>query len=185
MEETQEISFLQGEVVKKAGFEMKTSNDFERLSVLIEKSTGQLVSVSTLKRLWGYVNMSPKPRTSTLDILAQYIGRIDYVHLCLELQQTSDFFISAEKIQSASLKPGDKVILSWLPDRTVSLEYSGNNHYLVIDGGTSKLKPGDIFESSGFIKNQPLYITGIMRNGEELPPYVAGKAMGLTEIEIH
>ena len=69
-----ELTFLLAEVEKKYNRRIATTTDFESLSVVIEHTTGELLSSSTLKRLWGYVSLNPTPRISTLDILSRFTG---------------------------------------------------------------------------------------------------------------
>ncbi len=51
-----------------------TGSDFEKLSDLLFEKTGQSLSVSTLKRLWGRTSQSVQPSVTTLNILAQFTG---------------------------------------------------------------------------------------------------------------
>ncbi|HOY20482.1 MAG TPA: hypothetical protein PLC89_24430 [Haliscomenobacter sp.] len=50
------------------------NQDFEKLSEQIHLETGQLLSLSTLKRIWGKVKYDSRPNVATLDVLAQFIG---------------------------------------------------------------------------------------------------------------
>lgn len=184
MNKSIEIDFLLSEVSRFYGGEISSASDFDKLSEAIETAVGEPLSVSTLKRLWGYVNQRHKPRYSTLNILSQYVGRKDFMTLCLDLQETSEFLYS-EKVLSSSLSEGAHIALSWQPNRNVELEYNGDNTFAVVDAGTSKLKEGDLVETSVFIKGQPLYFGRIVRDGNELPAYVAGKSMGLTSITVY
>ncbi|WP_297337863.1 hypothetical protein [Algoriphagus sp.] len=54
------------------------TGDFQLLSKSIHEETGTLLSVSTLKRLSGKVNYSSRPNTSTLNVLAAYLGYGDW-----------------------------------------------------------------------------------------------------------
>ena len=177
-----ETAFLLSEVSRVFGGPVRSSKDFETLSYSISDKTGQQISASTLKRLWGYMSLKPQPRISTLDILAQYTGRAGYRALCLELQQNSGFF-AAEEIKSSELSAGECLILQWLPDRKVTLRHLGAGKYEVHDAGTSKLRKGDLCEIREIVKGQPLYIPGIIRDGVRLSEYVAGKQAGITNIE--
>ena len=69
-----ELAYLLEEVEKKYGRRIATTTDFEALSVVIEHQVGEMLSSSTLKRLWGYVSLSPTPRVATLDILSRFVG---------------------------------------------------------------------------------------------------------------
>lgn len=50
------------------------NNVFTELSETIQKETGVLLSVTTLKRIWGKVNYDNAPSISTLNTLSQFIG---------------------------------------------------------------------------------------------------------------
>lgn len=177
-----ELQFLLDEVASAFGGRLETTTDFDALSEAIDARVHQRISSSTLKRLWGYVSLHPRPRTATLDILSQYVGRTSYRALCTELRTTSSF-ISAESIDSASLATGTKLRLRWMPDRSVLLEYKGSGLFCVLDSGKSKLRPADSFHAGMFIKGHPLYIDDLSRDGKLLPPYVAGRSAGISSIE--
>ena len=180
-----ELEFLIKEVSAKFGTKISTPTDFTTLVNDIESVTGEQVSESTLKRIWGYVRCESKPSSSVLNILSHYIGRKSFRNLCLELQETSGF-IEVDKVLSAELDKGATVILKWMPDRVVEVEHLDGYSFIIRDSGTSKrLREGDMFDVIEFIKGHPLYISGLMRDGKVLPTYVAGKAMGLTGIEVY
>lgn len=76
------VQYLLHLVEKRYGGVVRTSTDYEELSSSIEAETHQMLSASTLKRLFGYVSMRPVPRKSTLDILSQYISEFfNFVYL--------------------------------------------------------------------------------------------------------
>ena len=52
--------------------------DFDKLSQQIFFKTEEMVSPSTLKRLWGYIDSASSPRSYTLDVLARFLGYRDY-----------------------------------------------------------------------------------------------------------
>jgi hypothetical protein len=51
-----------------------TTQHFERLSDQIAGETGALLSVTTLKRVWGRVKYNSVPTTTTLNVLALFVG---------------------------------------------------------------------------------------------------------------
>ncbi|MFB6453861.1 hypothetical protein ACE38W_01215 [Chitinophaga sp. Hz27] len=55
-----------------------TNYDYEKLSVSIEEVTGVLLSVTTLKRVFGRVKYNSAPAVTTLNTLAQYVGYADW-----------------------------------------------------------------------------------------------------------
>mgnify|MGYP003318672969 CR=1 FL=1 len=77
-----ELAYLLTEVEKKYGRRIATTTDFESLSVVIEHTIGELISSSTLKRLWGYVSLNPTPRIATLDVLSRFVGHKDFRSFC-------------------------------------------------------------------------------------------------------
>lgn len=55
-----------------------TNFDFEKLSSGIEEKTGVLLSVTTLKRIWGKVKSTHSPTTTTLNALARFLDFEDW-----------------------------------------------------------------------------------------------------------
>ncbi|MGN0202557.1 MAG: hypothetical protein ACI399_06625 [Candidatus Cryptobacteroides sp.] len=182
-----ELKYLLHLVENHYGSKLTTTKDFELLSDRIEKETGELLSPSTLKRLYGYVSLSTVPRKSTLDILALYIGKKNYYSFCTDLRNdpavTSAFF-STKTVYSSSLRKGDLVRIGWTPCRLVTLEYLGNDRFEVTSSVNASLRAGDRFEQVSFMLGYPLYISRIFRDGDYTPAYVAGKKDGLNQIEV-
>lgn len=182
-----ELSYLLSEVEKHYGRRLATSTDFEALSVLIERETNDMLSSSTLKRMWGYVTKHPVPRVTTLDILSRYIGHKDFRAFCSSLRDSAEYessFFSAKVIEVSSLKSGARVHLGWNPNRLVVLEYLGNFSFRVVSNENSHLMEGDEFTITSFMLGYPLYIPTILRAGENTPSYIAGQASGLTLVEV-
>ena len=183
-----ELHSLLEDVEKAYGRRIRTTTDFEALSVVLERETGEMLSSSTLKRLWGYVSGSQVPRKSTLDILCKFIGKNDFSAYCAGLMEDktiSSRFFSSKTLESSSLEAGQSVIIGWAPDRIVRLEYLGNCEYLVTDSGSSKLVAGDRFTLGSIMLDFPLYIPALHREGEQTPlSYVAGAANGLNRLDI-
>lgn len=183
-----ELNSLLEDVEKSYGRKIGTTTDFEALSVVLERETGEMLSSSTLKRLWGYVSGSQVPRKSTLDILCKFIGKNDFSAYCeglMEDKTISSRFFSSKTLESCSLEAGQSVIIGWAPDRIVRLEYLGNCEYLVTDSGSSKLVAGDRFSLGSIMLGFPLHIPALHREGEQVPlSYVAGAANGLNRLDI-
>ena len=81
------IQLLREEVEKKAGRKMMTPKDFDFLSESIFEEIHTRISPSTLKRIWGYLQNDNTPRSTSLNILANYVGYEDW----------DSFMASAEK----------------------------------------------------------------------------------------
>lgn len=84
------ILLLREAMEKKADRQMHTPKDFDFLSECIFEALHQKVSATTLKRLWGYLAENSAPRTSTLDLLAQYVGYADWESFCNQEEQISE-----------------------------------------------------------------------------------------------
>ncbi len=82
------------------------------------------------------------------------------------------------------MEAGCHVALRWHPDRVVVFRALGGGLFEVEDAGRSKLCKGDRVEALEFIQGQPLYLS-VERDGKRLRPYVAGRARGLTGIEVY
>ena len=185
MKTTPEIEQLKQDTETRYRKALSTTTDFEEFTVTLKKETGDELSAATLKRLWGYVSDEHKPRTSTLDVLAHYIGYDSYKTYCKCLKTSDRFpssFFQAEQVMSANLTPGQHIIIGWSPNRTIRLAYLGNSTYEVLNSANSKLQPGDRFLCGHFTKGYPLYLPYLIRNGEKTPQYVAGRNGGLTII---
>ena len=186
VKEIPELSFLLKEVEKVYGRRVATTTDFESLSVVIEHEIGELLSASTLKRLWGYVGDRRVPRADTLDILSRYCGKKDFKEFCAWLVEESGVdseFISSRFIRTSDLAVGDNVTLGWAPDRLVRVKYRGEDRFRVVSSVNSKLKEGDVFEADAFMLGFPLYIAAVYREGMIMPAYVAGRVHGLSVLE--
>lgn len=182
-----ELSFLLSEVEKKYGRTISTSTDFETLSVVIEHQTGELISASTLKRMWGYVSLTPTPRIATLNVLARYTGHSDFKAFCTNLKDSdiySSTFFSSKYIAVSDLQKGAEVTVGWAPNRLVTIRYLGDFNFEVINSANSQLKPTDRFELSEIIIGYPLFISRILRNGEYTPPFVAGRQGGINHVSV-
>ncbi len=182
-----ELHYLLVQVEKRYGRRVATSTDFEALSVFIEHETGELISASTLKRLWGYVSSHPTPRKDPLDILCRFIGHRDFRVFCDSLKSTDAFasnFLTDNVICSDELAEGTMVTIGWSPNRIVTLKSLGNSTFEVLSSENSKLLPGDRFEVLHLMKGYPLFIPRILRGSAFTPAYIAGYDDGLTLLRV-
>lgn len=185
--EIPELQYLLELVEKQYGRKLSTTTDFESLSVIIEKATGDLLSSSTLKRLYGYVSLNTVPRKTTLDILSRFIGNRDYETFRISLSNDPQFssrFFSAKTVTTSELKAGDRLRIGWPVNRIVTLNYLGNDLFEVETSVNASLVKGDRFRQVSFMKGYPLYLSRILRNGDYTPAYVAGMNSGLNLLEV-
>ena len=93
-------------IEQKVDRRMKTPKDFEYLSVCIFETLHQRISSTTLKRMWGYVPESVKPRASTLNLLAQFVGAENWEAFCQQEQEpVPEIEPEPEPIQPPSVEP--------------------------------------------------------------------------------
>lgn len=181
MEIVAHLPLLRERVEARFGLQVNSSQKFNALSKDIFTRTGESLSPSTLKRFWGYVSTDTAPSLASLDILSRYAGFSTFKAFCAG---DASQYLVAQTLLSNTLKEGDEVEIKWDPGRIVRLRHLGGSSFTVLESEKSKLKAGDSFETSEFIVGFPLYIGRIIRNGAELPAYVAGSTGGLTACQV-
>lgn len=171
---------LKQEVETLVGRSVKTPKDFEFLSRQIEGYTNETISVSTLKRMWGYVASPCKPSKYNLNLLSRMIGYSDWEAFSggNEVMSSSRFFVKSKLIADA-LQKGEQVRLTWCPGRVLTIMYKGNDTFEVVESINSKLAKGDTFTCPQFVEDQPLYLSNLSHPGILLCNYVAGQNGGI------
>lgn len=181
----QHITLLRQLVEESADHAVATSNDFIFLSGEIRGRLNENISVSTLKRLWGYVDGYASVRQSTLDILARFVGFPDwetFVSDYCEVESVqSSHRVMGESLFAKDLSIGNNVEIRWNPNRHLLLNYLGNNMFTITESENAKLKAGERFICQRFILNQPLYVD-VLDNEGQTAVFVMGNKGGLTKI---
>lgn len=164
------------------GRKLSTPKDFMFLSEQIFSRLHVMLSPTTLKRFWGYLKEGGVPRLSTLNVLSQYVGYTDWNEFCDSRKnpgkEQSNFFLS-RCLRVEDIKNGQKIVLTWHPDRKCLIEYEGNRLFKVLWAENTKLRTGDLFYCSVFMEGEPLYIDRLLRNKMSEMSYVAGKVSGI------
>lgn len=70
----EEITQLLEKVKKQFGFPIVHAKDCENVAYVISQKTGEQVSGSTIKRLFGFIKTTSTPNKYTLNLLAKYVG---------------------------------------------------------------------------------------------------------------
>ena len=177
---------LQEELIKKAGRTMESPSDFIFLAQKIFEETKVKISETTLKRFFGYISPAGELRTSSLSVMARYLGYSGWSTFCNGGNSESNF-IADKCINSCDLKIGDCVSFEWNPNRRCTVEYLGDNHFLVTHAEQCNLEVGDQFTVTQFVLNNPLVISGLKqaRLPQSAPKsYVAGYKTGLTALSL-
>lgn len=171
---------LKQEVETLVGRSIKTPKDFVFLSRQIEGYANETISVSTLKRMWGYVASPCKPSKYNLNLLSRMVGYPDWASFVggQEGLSSSRFFVKSKLIADA-LQKGELVKLTWCPGRVLTIMYKGNDTFEVVESINSKLAKGDTFTCPQFVEDQPLYLSNLSHPGIPLCNYVAGQNGGI------
>ncbi len=166
------------------GMEVKTPSDFELLQNQIGEKIGERLSLSTLKRFWGYVdkdNTDYRVRVTTLDVLSQFAGYQNWVAFCqTDLTEGDDSgFTPNRHLYVKDIPVGTLLVLTWKPARKVTLRYEGDDLFTIIESIGSKLRPGDTCHCTHIIEGLPLTLISLVRDGEVLGNYICGREHGV------
>lgn len=144
---------------ERLGHQVRYPSDCERLSFDIFNTTHQHIGVTTLKRLLGFVGGSARPRMSTLDIIALYLGYQSYPELLssLDPDSASGRPDAIGTLISTALRPGATVELV-AENSAVRLEYMGESRFVVRESALSGLEPEECIVCDSFRVGYPLYI---------------------------
>ena len=180
------LSFHIIELLKeKSGNQLRQPSDCEFLSLDIVSKTRVRIGATTLKRLLGFAHDERTPHASTLDAIAHYLGYAHWEELLLiEDKGNSGFSTSDEEIRSVELQPDVHVEITYLPDRRVVMQYLGNQRYRIVESENSKLQKGDELEIQNFVLHHPLLVLNVLREGESLGQFTAGRVSGLTSVKV-
>lgn len=127
MEQQEQIRLLRIYVEDASGIKPKIRNDFELLAgaIAARLGGGYKLSTTTLMRIWGYVNEHPKTRVTTLNILAQYVGFINFDAFTESLRKNGgkvqSGILAGRTLRSSTLKEGDLLEIRWNPDRAIAV----------------------------------------------------------------
>lgn len=119
------------ELESAVGKPLQTSRDFDCLSRMIAERMRERISPTTLKRLWGYLNEENNPRKYTLNLLSRFLGYRDFEHFNQQQGVVQSGFVESAVLYADELCKGDKVLLSWAPNRRCELRYLGENKFVV------------------------------------------------------
>lgn len=178
------IASLRREIETAVNRRLATPKDFDALREMIFSRLHILVSATTLKRIWGYLDDNVCTRRSTLDILARYVGYADFQAFengaASEGGELPSNPIMARRIDvDEQLQPGDLIRLTWQPGRVCDVEYRGERLFCVVASQNTRLCAGNTFKCSLMIEDEPLYIDSLIADGSAPVAYVCGKRSGI------
>ena len=180
---SEELKALRRAVEVSTGRQYQTPRDFDLLSESIHRRTGEMLSRNTLRRIWGGMKDVAQPHRSTLSILARFVGYAGYEAFVEQLASgggdVSAPVLGRRLTVSTSMKKGDRLRLTWQPDRVCDVEYNGSQHFRVIASENTKLKPDDTFLCAIIIEGQPLYLDQLQQGNDPPSTYICGKLGGV------
>lgn len=185
MQHAPEIHCLCRDLEQRIGQKLQSPADFQLLIQHIWEKQHAVLSLSTIKRLWGYVESNGAPRLSTLNTLAQFLDFADWHTYLVELEQRGGIesaMCMDEGIQTTDLQVGDLIAVAWQPNRQCIFRYLGDNQFIVEESKNAKLQQGTTFSAARFMIGQPMYLDNILLADGTRTSYVAGKHHGLTSV---
>ena len=87
---------IRQKIEARYGKPLRYSKDCEGLANSINKSCHERLSVTTLKRLFGFAKSVEQPRLYTLDVVAAYIGYKDWSSLLANIEKTENINVPAD-----------------------------------------------------------------------------------------
>jgi hypothetical protein len=171
------------EIELALGQKIQTPKDFIFLRERIYARLHVLISRTTLMRIWGYLDEKVEPRRGTLDILARFLGYSDWNeyerNALLPKDQQSSPVMSRRLSVAKTLIRGERLRLTWQPNRICDIEYLDDHQFRVIASENTRLKEGDTFECSLIIEGEPLYLDNLKQGNQQSIAYVCGKKSGV------
>lgn len=183
------VKLLIGDVEERLGRGMLSPKDFEYLHGIIASELNESVSVSTLKRLWGYSKYLSSPSVSILSILCRLVGYRDWEDYRANREKEDNApsaIVLNDKITVATdLEVGDRIRLTWAPQRVCDIQYHGDGDFEVVAAVNTGIKAGDWFCCSLIVSGEPLWISNLRQFGKAPVAYVCGKQGGVRFELIH
>lgn len=186
-----EIATLRMDIEHEVKRKIRTPYDFEFLAGVIWERLHENISPTTLKRLWGYIDGADTTRRTTLCLLSQFLGFADWEAYIASLATRTDIESAAfegEGIHINDLQPGDRVEVTWLPNRRCVFRYEGEAHFIVEEAANAKLHAGDTFDTTCFLVGKPMYLDNLQKDEvpstKESVSYVAGSKNGLNSVKL-
>lgn len=131
---------------EKSGLSFDRASDFSTLATLIADETKHTIGVTTLKRLFGYIDDARETNQSTLNIIARYLGYKSWDLYVNSFRIDSTWNSDHDTIWTENLMVGTKIEVAYL-NRCVCfevIEQDGFKALKVESANNSSLKIGDI-----------------------------------------
>ena len=160
-----QIQALLQALEKKLEFKPTTHTDFLKIKEDVYRETHEMISETTLERLWGYsTRIGRNVSHRTLNVLSRFLGFERWEKFCAHIEKTgrveSDMF-HKKGVHTSDLATGDELVITWQPDRICRVRYLGNNRFVAEETHNSKIEPGDTFSCLQFQEGIPAYVDNL------------------------
>lgn len=184
------INTLKEDVEQCMGRKLYGHGDFKELSEIIYQKKKEMISTTTLKRMWGYLKKETNtPQVRTLNVLSSFIEYKDWQDYC-NYQENKNNNYSSEFVKHNTqhcflMKNGAKIRISWYPSRCIVLKHEGDGDlFTVLSSENSKLEPGMTLHCETFTAKEALTLKNVKGGSlSESCDYICGKIGGI-EYEI-
>ena len=89
-------------------------------------------------------------------MLARFVGYKGYEDFCAQterLDEVQSGIKTEEKITTEGLRRGQRLIITWRPDRKIVVRLLGNSQFEIIEAENTKLSVGDTFRWQVTVSN--------------------------------
>lgn len=154
-------------IKKKSNLLFDKAGDFDLLSMYVFNETGRTIGVTTLKRLFNYIDDNRKASDYTLNTIALYLGYGDWHELIHHISIDSIWGYDDEAVYIYSLDLGTQIEVSYLNRKITFVVIQKENKKIlkVEKSENSSLKEGDECEIYKICKGSILEAEHIYRNG--------------------
>ncbi len=155
------------DIKTKSGLIFDRAGDFELLSSSVYKITGRTIGVTTLKRLFNYIQDNRKASEYTLNTIAIYLGYETWESYIKTNNFDSEWGFVSEAIYPKDLNIEDCITVKYLNRIVVFqvIEYEQEKVLKVIEVTNSSLKPGDIVFIHHLKLGEILIADRVLRDG--------------------
>lgn len=180
------IDTLKGDVEGRMGKRLYGHGDFKELAERMYQESRNMISPTTLKRLWGYLKQeAATPQTRTLNVLAAFVGFADWQQYCNYQDHKNNYsseFVKHHTQHCFLMQPGERILISWYPERKLVLRHEGDGDlFTVVTSVNSKLEPGMTLHCETFTEKEPLLLKNVKGGSlTESCDYICGKVGGIT-----
>lgn len=171
------------DIKRNSGLLFDKAGDFGLLSTYIFKETGRTIGVTTLKRLFNYINDERKTGEFTLNTIALYVGYQSWEDYSIAKKLNSEWGYKDETIYISALEIGTRIKLQYL-DRIVTFEVceiEERNVLNVISSVNSSLREKDILYVYKIQKGNILEAEKVIR-GSNIGNYRTNGEIKIVEI---